>query len=255
MGTGTIKLTGMCLAAARLCIILPAMPRHARIAPGGWIFHVLNRGNDRRRIFDAPRCYGEFLKILEQHRSRCDMRILAYCLMPNHWHMLVWPRQDGDLSRFIHGTTSTHTRRWHQRRESTGRGHLYQGRFKSFPVGEDAYLWTVCRYIERNALRANLVSRAEDWEWSSLSNRRAAPGRKSPVKLCGFPNGLPKDWESYVNQPHSEAELRALRQATNIARPFGSPSWETWAAQRLGLPPVARAVGRPPNSTKTKAAT
>lgn len=221
------------------------MARHARIAPGGWIFHVLNRGNDRRRIFDSARCYAEFLEIVELSRQRCDMRVLAYCLMPNHWHMLLWPRQDHDLSRFIHRIASTHSKRWHRRHGTTGLGHLYQGRFKSFPVGEDAYLWTVCRYIERNALRANLVERAAEWKWSSLPDRIARRLPPQPVTLAAFPSDLPMNWEEHVERPHSDKELSALRKATTLARPYGSASWQVWAAKRLGLPTTVRPVGRP----------
>jgi putative transposase len=229
------------------------MPRHARIAPGGWIFHVLNRGNDRRKIFDSPQCYDEFLEILELNRLRCDMRVLAYCLMPNHWHMLLWPRQDHDLSRFLHRTTSTHSRRWHSRHHVTGLGHLYQGRFKSFPVGEDAYLWTVCRYIERNALRANLVTRAAEWKWSSLPYRTQLPAHAAPVTLATFPQGLPINWEALVDQPQTDEELVALRKAIALARPYGSPSWQTRAAESLGMPPIARSVGRPRGSASPSA--
>jgi hypothetical protein len=88
------------------------------------------------------------------------MRLLAYCLMPNHFHLLVWPRADGDLSQFLRWLTVTHTQRWHAHHRTAGTGHLYQGRFKSFPVQSDEHFLTVCRYVERNALRANLVGRA-----------------------------------------------------------------------------------------------
>jgi hypothetical protein len=88
------------------------------------------------------------------------MRILAYCLMPNHWHFVLWPYDDGDLAAFMHRLTTTHVRRWHLHRHSVGAGHLYQGTFKSFPVQSDAHLLTVCRYVERNPVRARLVDRA-----------------------------------------------------------------------------------------------
>jgi len=144
------------------------MGRPLRTATGGLVYHVLNRANGRMRIFHKPEDYDAFERIVEEAAERVAMRVLAYCLMPNHWHLVLWPREDGDLSRFVGWASLTHTRRWHAHRRSEGTGHLYQGRFKSFLVESDEHLWTVCRYVERNALRAGLCQRAEQWRWSSL---------------------------------------------------------------------------------------
>jgi len=112
-------------------------------------------------FFEKPADYEAFQRILAGGLERYDMRLLAYCMMPNHWHLLVWPKGDGDLSRFMAWVTLTHTQRWHAHRHSAGTGHVYQGRFKSFPVQEDEHFYSVCRYAERNALRANLRAGAE----------------------------------------------------------------------------------------------
>ncbi len=111
----------------------------------------------RMTIFEDDADYEAFETVLAEAVERTRTRLLAYCLMPNHWHLVVWPRTDGELSRFVGWLTLTHTQRWHGHRQSTGSGHVYQGRFKSFPVEEDEHLYTVARYVERNALRANLV--------------------------------------------------------------------------------------------------
>ncbi len=145
------------------------MPRTNRIAPGGWVFHVLNRGNGRMRIFDKDGDYRAFETLLSESLNRFRLRLLCYCLMPNHWHLVLWPRADGDLGRFMQRLTTTHVRRWHLHRHTVGHGHLYQGLYKSFPIQQDEHFLTVCRYVERNPLRANLVERAQDWHWSSLS--------------------------------------------------------------------------------------
>ena len=144
------------------------MGRPKRAADGGLVYHVLNRANARMTIFEKPEDYAAFEQVLEEAVARTKMRLLAYCVMPNHWHMVVWPEADGELSRFTGWLTLTHTQRWHAHRHSTGSGHVYQGRFKSFPVQDDEHFFTVCRYVERNALRANLVRRAEEWRWGSL---------------------------------------------------------------------------------------
>jgi len=137
------------------------MPRVARVAPGGYVFHVLNRGNERRTIFEADGDYLAFLRVMAETAERVPVRILAWCLMPNHWHLLLWPKQDGELGQFMQRLTTTHVRRWRLFRQSVGHGHLYQGTYKSFPVDEDDHFYTVCRYVERNPLRAKLVRRAE----------------------------------------------------------------------------------------------
>ena len=130
-----------------------------RTSAGGLLYHVLNRANARMRIFDTEKDYAAFERILAEAVRRTRMRLLAYCVMPNHWHLVAWPREDGDLSTFVGWLTLTHTQRWHAHRHSVGSGHVYQGRFKSFLVESDEHLWTVCRYVERNALRAGCAPR------------------------------------------------------------------------------------------------
>ena len=136
------------------------MGRPLRPTSADVVYHVLNRGNARAHIFDKAADYAAFERILAEARERNDMRIMAYCLMRNHWHLVLWPRHDGDLSRFMGWLTLTHTQRWHAHRGTGGTGHVYQGRFKSFPVQADEHFLTVCRYVERNALRAKRVKKA-----------------------------------------------------------------------------------------------
>ena len=137
------------------------MPRTARGSVGGYSYHVLNRGNARSAVFHKPDDYRAFVEIMAEASVRIPMRILAYCLMPNHFHFALWPRDDGDLSRWMHWLLTTHVRRYLRHYHSSG--HIWQGRFKAFPIEGDEHLLTVLRYIERNPLRAHLVDRAEDW--------------------------------------------------------------------------------------------
>ena len=138
------------------------MPRTSRTAPGGMVYHVLNRGVGRQRLFDKPADYAAFEEIIAETLDKVSMRICSYCLMPNHWHFVVWPERDGELAAFMQRMTVTHVTRWQKYKKRVGEGHVYQARFKSFPVEEDAYFYQVVRYVERNALRANMVSRAEE---------------------------------------------------------------------------------------------
>jgi putative transposase len=133
------------------------MPRSNRIQPAGVVFHVLNRGNERRELFEDAGDYNAFIRVMAQTLQQIPVSLLAYCIMPNHWHLVLRPQADGDLGRFMQRLTLKHVRRWREHRHSVGQGHLYQGLYKSFPVQNDRYFLTVCRYVERNALRANLV--------------------------------------------------------------------------------------------------
>lgn len=148
------------------------MPRTARASAGGYCYHVLNRGNARAQIFHAPDDYHAFLRVLDLACQRIPLRVLAYCLLPNHFHLALWPYADGDLSRWMHWLQTAHVRRYHRHYQSSG--HIWQGRFKAFPIQQDEHLLTVMRYIERNPLRAGLVERAEHWEWSSLHRSAAS---------------------------------------------------------------------------------
>jgi putative transposase len=118
-------------------------------------------------------------KILSEAHDRVGLRIAAYSLMPNHWRLLLWSRQDGELSEAMRWITVTHTQRWYAHRHTAGTGPVYQGRFKSFPVQTDEHFLTVARYVERNALRANFVQRAEEWRWSRYFS--CAPGGRSSL--------------------------------------------------------------------------
>jgi len=212
------------------------MPRTARAAVGGVCYHVLNRGNARGQVFHDDADYRGFLELLATAGRRVPVRLLGFCLMPNHFHLVLWPRAQGDLSRYLQWLLTAQVRRYHRRYRSTG--HVWQGRFKAFPVENDAHLLTVLRYVERNPLRARLVRRAENWAWSSLSRPRAGFLHESPVPL-------PRNWVARVNTPETAAELASLRQSVNRGAPFGSPGWIKRTATRLGLEASLRPRGRP----------
>ena len=166
------------------------------------------------------------------------MRLLAYCLMPNHFHLAVWPRHDGDLSDYMGWLLTAHVRRYHQNYHSSG--HVWQGRFRAFPIQEDEHLLTVLRYIERNPVRAGLVEQAQEWRWSS-----AATTTVTTLPLDPGPVARPVDWLQHVNSSQTEAELERLRESVRRRRPFGEASWMEKTAQRLGLEASLRPRGRP----------
>jgi len=185
-----------------------------------------------------------FEQVLSEAHERVAMRTISYCLMPNHWHLVVWPRRDGELSQFMRWLTVTHTQRWHALHGTAGSGHVYQGRFKSFPVAGDEHYLTVCRYVERNALRAGLAERAEQWRWGSLWRRVSGDDEQKSL-LSEGPLPLPGDWLELVNDPQTEEQLSAVRACVTRSRPFGDDRWVMKIARRLGLATTLRPRGRP----------
>jgi len=195
------------------------------------------------------RDYEAFEKILVAAQERVQMRILAYCILPNHWHLVLWPRKDGDLSEFMRWLTVTHTQRWHAAHRTAGSGHVYQGRFKSFPVQSDEHYLTVCRYVERNALQATLVRQAQQWRWSSLWHRLAKESEMKSHLISG-PLSFPDNWTRLVNQSLSDKDVEAIRPCLERSRPFGRKQWVARIADTLGLTSTLRPRGRPKNNAK-----
>jgi putative transposase len=202
------------------------------------VYHVLNRANARMTLFESDYDYVAFERVVTQACERIAMRLLAYCVMPNHWHLVVWPRRERDLSRFMNWLTLTHTQRWHQHRHTVGEGHVYQGRFKSFPVETSEYLLTVCRYVERNPVRAGLVERAEQWRWSSAGTCRSG-------LLQEWPMERPVDWLDWVNAGEPHEQLHAVRRSLTKGQPYGSEPWIAQMVTQWNLGATLRDRGRP----------
>ncbi len=204
----------------------------------------MNRVSGEQELFQDNGDYEAFERVLAEARERAGMRVCAYALMPNHFHLVLWPRKDGDLSRFMQWLTMTHTQRWHAHRHSAGHGHLYQSRFKSFPIQANPHFLGVCRHVERNALRAKLVKRAEDWPWCSLACRERKLD-KGVALLDDWPVDRPRGWRRRVNEPQSEKELDRLHACLRRGQPYGDEAWTRRTAVKLGLESSLRPVGRP----------
>jgi putative transposase len=205
------------------------MPRTARASVGGMWYHVLNRGNRREPVFHKPGDYDAFVEAMTDAGTRVRIDLLGYCLMPNHFHLVVRTDRDGDLGRWMQWLRTAHARRYHRHYATTG--HVWQGRFKAFPVEDDDHLVTVLRYVERNALRAELVSRAEDWRCTSLPRWQ----RRDPLLWSGEVPVRDKHWLERINESLSAGDLMRLRHSVSRDRPYGSESWARETATRLGL--------------------
>jgi putative transposase len=208
------------------------MPRRPRFTRANYVYHVLNRGAKKTLLFVKPADYRAFENVLLEAKTRVPIRILAYCLMPNHWHLLLWPYRDGDISRFVKWLTTAHANRWNRSHNSVGQGAVYQSRFKSIPIEHGPHLFWTWRYVERNALRANLVARAEDWRWCSLHRR----SQNTQHCVDAGPIPLPCDWIDVVNIPQTDAELRDFRGRVSRNKPFGHEGWLATAKASRGRP-------------------
>jgi len=221
-----------------------SMGRSKRADVAGHCYHMLNRANLRETIFRKPEDYDAFEKNLCEAIDRFDVRIFSYCIMPNHWHFVVSPGLDGEMGRFGHWVGLTHTQRHHAHYRTAGMGHLYQGRYKSFPVQSNEHFLTVCRYTERNAFHAELCTSPELWKWGSLHHwsQRTPIGNKllSPWPIPRRPN-----WIGWVTTDFSKQELEQLHWSVKRGVPFGDGTWVEHIVRKYDLESTMRPRGRP----------
>jgi len=226
------------------------MSRALRIDDGDLFFHVLNRANRRVTIFGRDEDYAYFVGLIFDASVRFNMRILTFCVMPNHWHFLLYPRKGGDMPMFMKWLTAKHAQSLNSFDGVVGGGHIYQGRYKSFVVDTESYLMTVFRYIEQNPLRAGLVKRAEDWPWSALWFRtnKTDGARRIRKILSDELIQLPDDYLAWVNEREWEdggTGLEKIRISVNKCTPYGSGDWISAIAKKYNVESTTRGVGRP----------
>ena len=215
------------------------MPRVARGLADGLIYHIINRGNGRQQVFHSEGDYRAFVDLMAEASERYPVKVFAWCIMPNHFHLLVSPERADDLSRWMQWFMTSHVRRYHRFYNSSG--HVWQGRYKSFIVQEDTHLLTVVRYIEGNPVRAQLVPSAKDWTWSSHRERTGVAN--SRIEKTSIE--LPSDWTSYVDQPLTDGELGRIQTSMRRQTPFGSSPWQVRICRELGLESTLKPKGRP----------
>jgi putative transposase len=200
----------------------------------GHAYHILNRGNGGVPVFHKDGDYAAFLGLLATAKRKFSVKVFGVCLMPNHFHLVLQPTTEATLSRFMQWWMTSHVRRYHQHYRS--HGHVWQGRFKSFPIQQDGHLLTAIRYVLRNPVRAGLVEHAMDWPWSSLR----FPHLRDPIPL-----DTPSEWLQWIDQPVFDHELTTLRRCVNRQQPFRAEEWQVTIAAALGLESTLRRQGRP----------
>lgn len=216
------------------------MPRSARAIADNCFYHLINRGNCRQKVFHKEGDYDAFLDVLLGARQKYSVKVLAWCLMPNHFHLLVQPEEAVQLNKWMQWVITTHVRRYHKHYGTSG--HLWQGRYKSFIVQGDEHLVTVVRYIEGNPVRAMLSPAAAQWPWSSHQVRNAGSKELLPDQL---PFHLTEDWSTFVDTPLTDMEIDKIRNSVNRQAPFGHEKWIDEICVRMGLESTLRRRGWP----------
>jgi putative transposase len=225
------------------------MGRLPRIIDDGLTYHALNRGNNRADVFADDSDRLAFLDAIARTKERYPFRLLGYCLLTNHFHLLLRPDDGQSISRILQSLTVAHTWRYHKRHRTAG--HVWQGRFKSPAIQDDGHLLAVLRYIEANPLRAKLVPDLAEYRWSSY--RSHGLGESDPL-LDPLPEweGLGRTdkercsrWRRQVVAGEAEKDLAPIRASVMSGRPFGTEDWVGETAKRLGVELTPRPRGRP----------
>ena len=202
------------------------MPRAARKAPGGQVYHVLNRSVGKRHLFGKDADFEAFQRVMIEAHQRHPIRILSYCVLSNHWHFAVWPDADGQVTAFFRWLAHTHAMRWRVAHRTVGYGHLDQGRFrfKSFPVPSDEHLLTVLRYIERKAVggRVGRAGGALALEWPVGEDAWGRCDQGHRIALAsGTPRGLDRSRKCAAEREGIRARAGEHRGADLSAKTSG----------------------------------
>ena len=220
------------------------MTRPLRVDVGGEVYHCINRAMGRQIIFKEDKDYQIFESILQEVVDITGMRILAYSIMPNHFHLVLYPENDGDLSDFMKRITVTHTQRYRVTTQTVGEGSLYQGRYKSFIIQKDNHLLTVLRYVERNPLTANLIKNALDWKYGSVYRRYKGTDKEKRL-LSAWICDEPKDYLHFLTQPITAKETEKIELSKTKGIPFGASEYVLKIIEKYNLISTTRGKGRP----------
>ncbi|HXN05700.1 MAG TPA: transposase [Nitrospiria bacterium] len=205
------------------------MARIARVVAPGFPHHITQRGNRRQQTFFNEEDYHRYIRLMAEWSSRLKVEVWAYCLMPNHIHLIANPQSEEGLRRAIGETHRRYTQQINLR--EGWRGHLWQGRFTSFPMDE-SYLLAAARYVELNPVRAKLVDRPDAYKWSSaaahLERRDDELVKVSPLL------GLVGNWREFLSQAASEDQREELRRHERTGRPLGADGFVAELEKTLG---------------------
>lgn len=224
------------------------MGRPLRNSQGGYVYHVMGRGLKPKPMFRSEGDYQDFETALAQAMERFEPRLLAYCVLPKQWHLVLTPRKDGDLSKLMAWLTTTHSARWHTKPRRSGTGGLYERRFRSFPVQDDTPLLDILRFVESYPVQAGLVKSSQDWIWSS-AHRRGKKLEGVLPQLSMPPLPLPAGWSKLLDVEFPSQTLHKIQHCIQRGCPYGEPKWVEKTSVRLSLESTLRPRGRPRKET------
>ncbi len=223
------------------------MPRVARIVVKGYPHHIVQRGNNRQNVFFDEQDKNYYLGLLKKYSEDCGCKIHAYCLMTNHIHSLMVPQQDNSLAKTMQKVSLRYTQHINKKLKRTGR--LWECRFHSAVVDTEGYLWAVCRYIERNPVRAGMVELPEDYKWSSAKFQVTD-------QECDFLEPVWKDsddreeYKKFLNTLGEKEEIEMVKKRTYEGKPIGTVQFIENIAELLGIEISTRPKGRPRKHNK-----
>jgi len=223
------------------------MSRIARAVATGFPHHVIQRGNNKEKVFFDNKDREQYLSLLKRYADKWASPILAYCLMSNHVHLLTRPKEEESLYKMMQGVTLCYTQYINRRYKRTGR--LWESRYHSCIVDKEQYMWAVARYIEQNPRRARIVKKEEDYPYSSA--RTHVQGIKD--ELLGeelFEEGQRKDYSEFIREGIPEEEKNRIRYSTRTGRPFGSETFVKKMEKKLDRRFILRPPGRPKKKDK-----
>jgi putative transposase len=215
------------------------MPRIARALADNQIYHIINRGNRREAVFHDNYDYEKFLKLLLESKEKYSIKVYAYCLMPNHFHIVIYTKYAQSLSQAMHWISSSYVRYYNKRYNISG--YLWQGRYKSFIVQEDTYLLVLLKYVEANPKRAKIVNDCIDFKYSSAKQRVD----NNAYIIDDVPIIFPLNWLEFINSDENKVDLDSIRNSIDRQSPLGDESWKYEVSKEYGLESTLNSKGRP----------
>ncbi|OGX37037.1 MAG: hypothetical protein A3D87_01270 [Omnitrophica WOR_2 bacterium RIFCSPHIGHO2_02_FULL_50_17] len=219
------------------------MPRMARVVNAGYPHHVIQRGNRRQKVFFCEQDKVTYLRTLKEQSEKYGVQYWAYCLMDNHVHLIAVPQTRESLTKAIGETHRRYTCMINARKG--WRGYLWQGRFSSFPL-DSSYLYSAVRYVERNPVRVGIVSKAEDYQWSSA--RAHVKKFEDPILADFYLTKEIPNWKEYINRYDLEEKLKIFRKHIRTGRPLGDKSFIKKLERKLGRILIKQKPGRKPQN-------
>ena len=217
------------------------MSRPKRIEKGMMLYHVSNHTWKHLRVFGSKANRQLFVEAMSQVQQRVPVRIVSYCILKDHWHILLWMNRVPRLSEFMKRLLVMHSQRWHSIHNSLGGGTLYTGRYKSFPV-QKSHCCSVMRFIESHPVRSGEVDNPLDWEFGSYFCRYEDT---PPLELSQPPNACGSNYRQLVKRGSPQKDLAAIRNSIKRGAPYGDPAWVARTAKALELESTLRRRGRP----------